>query len=85
MVGPCFTFSRNGEVRGLSLVQDETICNTAYAVLSTEHKENQAHIEIMFRSQLEVSVIFQAQVPPISLQSLWHLNNQKIVVIICIS
>lgn len=83
MAGPCFTFSRNREVRGLSLVQDEIICNITYAVHSTEDKENQAHIETTLRSPLEISVIFQ--VPGIPLQSLWHLNNQKIVVIICIS
>lgn len=66
-------------------MQDETICNITYTVHSTEGKETQAHIENMLRSQLEISVIFQAQVPGIPLQSLWHLNNQKIIVIICIS
>lgn len=66
-------------------MQDEATCNITSAVHSTDNKENQAHIETMHRSQLEVSVMFQAQVPGISLQSLQHLNNQKIVVIICIS
>lgn len=51
MAGPCFTFSRNREVRGLSLVQDKTICNITNAVHSTKDKENQAHIEATLRSQ----------------------------------
>lgn len=55
MAGPCFTFSRSREVRGLSLVQDKTICNITNAVHSTKDKENQAHIETTLRSQQEIS------------------------------
>lgn len=34
---------------------------------------------------IRILEIFQAPGPGIPLQSLWHLNNQKIVVVICIS